>query len=365
MLYALGSNGSGQLGIGHLEDVSRPTLVGELVEEPAAVAGLRRGAEQIVAGGNHTLVLNRYGVASGTGENEDGRCGLSSREGSTRLRTIKRDQSEKSDEPFNVDQVAATWSASVFVAMGGEKVSVCGTGESGELGLGEGVKRASERMVLADFPPPETRIVHIAACMAHVVAVLSNGEVWGWGKGRKGQLGEACVDIWRPRKIEAVPFRAATAVCGKDFTCVLGPPSTGEILVLGPNGNDRFGVRMNAPSKVPGWMSVVASWGSVFIMMADSRIVAWGRDDHGQLPPPHLPTLAKLAAGSEHCVALSTDGKVLAWGWGEHGNCGKAVDKRGDVKGTYNELSVPGTVADVFAGCATSFVSIVGEPDSH
>jgi protein ATS1 len=68
----------------------------------------------------------------------------------------------------------------------------------------------------------------------------------------------------------------------------------------------------------------------------------------------------ELAVGSEHVLALVDGGKVVAFGWGEHGNCGPVADKRGDVKGRYIEIPVPGEegseVVGVGAGCATSWV---------
>lgn len=348
MLYAFGSNGSGQLGIGHVEDVSEPT--------PSFEGSKGLPIRDLKCGGNHTLLFMKDGTVHATGDNHDGRCGITWDDSFVQPRDVTLDGT-KSAKALEADCVAATWAASIFVESGGEKVSVCGTGESGELGLGEGVKIAKERTAMEGFPPKGTTVVHLAACMAHVVALLSNGEVWGWGKGRKGQLGEPCEDVWRPRRIEGIPFRVETAVCGKDFTCVLGHATSGELLLLGPNGKDRFGVKANAPSAVPGWEFATASWGSVFILMKTGKIVAWGRNDHGQLPPHCLPQIARLVAGSEHCVAITSDRRIIAWGWGEHGNCGSHIDQQGDVKHRYNVLTVRGKAKDVFAGCATSFIS--------
>jgi protein ATS1 len=194
--------------------------------------------------------------------------------------------------------------------------------------------------------------------MAHVVAVLSNGEVWGWGKGRKGQLGGPSGNVWTPRKIVEIGFFATDAICGKDFTCVFGSPSTGEVSLLGLSSNDRFGVRANAMAAVPGWNQVAASWGSIFVLLKTGEVIAWGRDDHGQLPPAGLPLLNAIAAGSEHCLGLTKAGKVLAWGWGEHGNCGEPTGPNGDVKGRWNEIRLSRPVVSIFAGCATSFVVV-------
>lgn len=350
MLFALGSNGSGQLGLGHDEDVSTPQRVSSIAPDQDPSVTIQR----LAAGGNHTVVLYSDGRALSSGDNSDGRCAV---DGTESLGEFREIPSPGDLATQSWDDVAATWSATILTRDQGREVWVCGTGGSGELGLGDGVHEARQLTQVPNFPPAGTQVMQLAACMAHVIAVLDDGQVWGWGKGRKGQLGEVAQDAWTPRRVDGVTFRASRAVCGKDSTCLSGDQETGFLTMLGPNGRDRFDLKAKTPSAVPGWKDISASWGNVFVLRETGRLTAWGRDDHGQLPPDELPSTAKVAAGSEHCLALTLDGKVLAWGWGEHGNCGKQIDERGDVKGRWNELDVPGRVIDIFGGCATSFIS--------
>ncbi|KAM0720452.1 hypothetical protein Q7P37_004588 [Cladosporium fusiforme] len=352
MLFALGSNGSGQLGLGHDEDLSTPATVSLNSSTQPFPSAIKR----LVAGGNHTVVLCNDGTAFASGDNSDGRCATAAQEGAGNFHQIPSLENE--NRPW--DDVAATWSATVLTRGNGAEVWTCGTGDSGELALGEGTRNAKHLTRVHDFPPSGKRVVQLAACMAHAVAVLDDGEVWGWGKWRKGQLGTVSEDSWKPRKVGGLEFSVEKAVCGKDFTCLVGERDSGELAMLGPNGRDRFGLKTQAPVKVPGWGEVHASWGNVFVLEETGKIVAWGRDDHGQLPSPGLPSVTKIAAGSEHCLALTVDGEVLAWGWGEHGNCGEHIDAKGDVKGRWNGLEISGEVVDLFAGCATSFISVRG-----
>jgi protein ATS1 len=349
MLFALGSNGSGQLGLGHDEDVSTPhcVLPKSLDQDPSSTV------KRLAAGGNHTVLLYSNGRAFSSGDNSDGRCAA---DGVGSLGEFREIASPDSLATESWEDVAATWSATILTRHQGKEVWVCGAGGSGELVLGEGVLEAKQLTRILDFPPEGTQVVQLAACMAHVVTVLSNGQVWGWGKGRKGQLGEVAQDAWTPRRMDGAVFKVSRAVCGKDFTCLSGEKETGSMAMFGPNGRDRFDLKAKTPSAVPGCNEISASWGNVFVLQDAGKLIAWGRDDHGQLPPDGLPRIAKVAAGSEHCLALTVDGKVLAWGWGEHGNCGEDTDEKGDVKGKWNELVVPGKVIDIFAGCATSFI---------
>lgn len=254
---------------------------------------------------------------------------------------------------------AASWEASYFVHE--NYLFSCGSGGKGELGQGEDVIVSTDHRRVLHFPPVGTEIIDITASVSHVVAVLSNGEVYGWGSGRKGQIGEPAEICWQPRKIEGINFKAVRAVCGRDFTYIVSQPSEGAHLVLGSN---KFGIRAQAPDSIYDWKSIGASWGSIYVLLDTGSLIAWGRNDHGQLPPAGLPKLQQIAVGSEHVIAGTESGKVIAWGWGEHGNCGTPMAEGGDVKDGFNTLRVPGQVLFIGAGCATSWIFAINDEES-
>lgn len=338
-LYVLGSNGSGQLMLEHKEDVS----TAQLADQPHGKV------HQIAAGGNHTIYVGSNGKVTAHGSNGSGQCNLYHGEGLESYRGASKGYSD----------VSATWTASILLEADGGLLFSCGEGLHGELGLGQETKQTTSLRQISESWSPTNRPIQLTSSMAHTVVVLCNGDVWGWGKNRHGQLGEPAVDVWLPRKIQGIPFSAKKAVCGKDFTCVIGDPSEGKIHFLGHGrSNARFGLPSSLPQAMPGWKDIAASWGSMFIVTANDELVGFGRNDHGQLPPPRLPQVQAIAAGSEHCLALpqlSSD-VVLAWGWGEHGNCGTPTDKNGDVAGRWNEIEVRSLNTSIFAGCATSFM---------
>ncbi|KAE8390828.1 putative alpha-tubulin suppressor protein Aats1 [Aspergillus alliaceus] len=368
-LYAFGSNGSGQLGIGHDDDVSVPSrclfegLEPETpklnkTEESNSSGGIRR----IAAGGNHTLLLYSSGAVYAAGCNEDGRCGVGSGDAVRFRRVVVRDGDGLVYETFS--DVSACWEGSFLVGDGGEGVFVLGSGGKGELGLGEGLARAAVPKRIGDFPPPGTRVVSVASGMGHTVVVLSSGEVYGWGGARKGQLGEsvrAQKVVWSPVKVEGLAFRATGAVCGREFTVITGDREKGEFVVLGSVDN-KWNVLSDAPAlgAVAGYRSIAASWHGIYVHRGDGSVLAWGRNDRGQLPPVDLPVARELAVGSEHAIYLLDGGTVLAFGWGEHGNCGPVADEQGNVKGKYSSIPLPteggSDVLGVGAGCATSWV---------
>ncbi|KAI0128720.1 regulator of chromosome condensation 1/beta-lactamase-inhibitor protein II [Xylariales sp. AK1849] len=372
-LFALGSNGSGQLGIGHKEDVSVPKPVVFHCTPPSDAI------VRVAAGGNHTIILTESGKAYWSGDSSKGACGI------TTIITADNSQFEElvlSDtEPFGpIAHLACTWESSTFILkdQGGKATRAysCGTGQQGQLGFE--AKGIVEPRLIPNFPPPGTEVVRIAAGIGHIVAVLDNGEVYGWGNGKKGQLGQSValddgtpptpIVLLAPCKISrssGVDFKVADAVCGQYSTILIGTPSEGKIIVL---GLEKWGLKSNALSSVPVWATISGSWGGVYILKQDGTLTAWGRNDHGQLPPPNLPKLKDIQAGSEHVLAITEDDEVIAWGWGEHGNCGPQTEgKAGDVNGRWNfiassqNLPEGSQVTTIGAGCATSWVYVQAE----
>ncbi|KAL9050667.1 MAG: hypothetical protein Q9162_006489 [Coniocarpon cinnabarinum] len=348
-LYAFGSNGSSQLGVGHQEDLAVPTPC--LIDEFAISSGIKA----IRGGGNHTLLLANDGAAYAAGAVSDGRAGMPAQHDPLdhTNRNLVWQPIVFNDEHSNmIDRfafVSATWEASVVVSTNGDVIWICGKGNKGELGLGEHVtKQLQGPGRLSDFPPTGLKVTDLASCMSHTVAVLSNGSAWGWGGGRKGQLGDPTSSVWTPREIQGVPFKAVRVACGREFTIVAAAPQDGSYVVL---GSDKYGVRSNAPSSLQGWKQVEASWSSVCVLFGDGRLLTWGRNDQGQVAPATVQSIEQIAAGSEHTVARTKDGRVLAWGWGEHGNCGRHASQKyiNDLDSTPCEC--------VGAGCATSFYS--------
>ncbi|KAM0154266.1 hypothetical protein ACHAQE_007259 [Botrytis cinerea] len=358
MVYAIGSNGSGQLGIGHKEDVSVPKPV--LFEDD--VPG---GVRQIRAGGNHTLMLSTSGKLYCSGDSSNGACGLTpdSHSSHSTFRRVKlSDDSTINEAP--VVLCAATWEASIIVQQDEDghatKIYSFGTGNKGELGLGEFLFRSSNPQLIKGFPPTGLQVVDLATSVSHVVAVLSNGDVYGWGSGRKGQIGEPVGIMYAPRKIEGLNFNVVRAVCGREFTYLLAESSSGQHKIL---GSDKWNIRSSAPDKIVGWTDVGSTWGSILLLQANKALLCWGKNDHGQLAPSQLPPVLQIAIGSEHGLALTAEGEVCAWGWGEHGNCGPKT-KDGDVKDTWNVVASsrylpPGaSISYIGTGCATSWICL-------
>ena len=354
-IFAIGSNGSGQLGLGTNEDVSRPTRC-HILDQCIQDHGL---LTNVATGGNHTLILFSSGKIFSAGSYSDSQLTIKENLLFSSLPASILNGDSNVPAP-KAKLCSATWSASVIVTTD-DMILTWGTGNKGELGQGKQLVESESPCRPLDFSTEllgGSTIVDLASGVQHTVIVLSNGDVYGWGNGRKGQLGEPADVIWQPRKIAGLDFKVVRAVCGREFTYLVGHPQVGCHVVLGA---DKWMVKTNAPSSVLDWSDIGASWGSLFVLDQAGKVTSWGRNDHGQLAPINLPLIKQIAIGSEHALALTQQGKIIAWGWGEHGNCGSGIDQDGDVKPHWNELLLPASESQtpfvsIAAGCATSWM---------
>jgi len=373
-LLSFGSNSLGQLALNHTEDVSTPTdidLPSTIIEDNIILS----------SGGNHTLLLYQSSSCTSyksqlyaVGDNSYHQCGIEREINNLHFVPQSTNFTTFQHVPPPIELlswrlISTGWECSHAVSSAKDSaVYACGLGRKGELGLGA-LDNAPRFMRIPDFPPVRDTIVkQITSGVAHTVVLLSDGTLYGWGGGRKGQLGSPLLpEVRMPRRI-VLPvdcdYYPAKAACGRTFTAVIS--MDGKLTVI---GDDKYKVVSDAPKDpLKGWKDIAAGWGTVYVLMSDGSIVAWGRNTHGQLPPKDLPPIKAMAVGSEHVIAIGMDGSVYAWGWGEHGNCGTLLEKDGQCVREVREIKTNKTIDQpnvacrdetvyVAAGCATSWIA--------
>lgn len=431
VLYAFGSNGSGQLGIGHKEDTNSPSKI-LFSDTTAALAAFGDPETQLslAFGGNHTLLLNRTtGKLYGTGDNSVHQLGSiplapASTSGSgsgSDPRNVKSEfclakftELELPNGAAPVTHIAAGWQYSVAITSDG-CVYTTGYGPKGELANGNDKLKTHVRFLKvyqfsslavgtnkkhsAAAAAAQVTVKQVSASLAHVAAVLSNGEVWGWGVGRKGQLGRSVSTIsTRPVRIEYEfeegAGKALSVVCGRAFTVILGytnrdvdsPNSQPQIQLLGSDKsttdmktildsvnntsdsiNESKSNSNNYKSTQENYIkSISAGWSAVHILLESGKLVSAGNNSHGQLGPDdngesssELPSLSLHSSGTEHSLGVCKDGRtVVAWGWGEHGNCGPLYSEDGPKGEVYkvHETGDKLRVKQVAGGYASSWI---------
>ncbi|KAK7191494.1 hypothetical protein DPSP01_011011 [Paraphaeosphaeria sporulosa] len=341
-LYVFGSNGEGQLGIEAADIVQNPTIAHSWPAE--------KGISALCGGDNHTLVIASDGSLHHAGSTEKLQLGPVPSGKPTICHFQRTDK-------LGINFCAAACESSAYIRNGvpnmadGSTVTIVSI--EGTDHWGEGAFSALEL--------PQTT-VDFAAGNWHYVAIMSNGDVLGWGKSRLDQLGprlSAQQKITEPTLIkEDIPFRPVKVVCGKEFTYLVSDPSTGEHHLL---GRDKFSLRSSMPGDIKDWKQIGATWHAIFILFRNGSLTAWGKENMWKLLPTDLPAIEQMAVGSEHVLALTRDGKLISWGWGKHGNCGNLTELGDEVKndmvsGIWNEIDIPGTIKFIGAGFCTSFV---------
>ena len=175
---------------------------------------------------------------------------------------------------------------------------------------------------------------HVAASLRDSCALNASGEIWCWGFGVGGQLG----DGQRTNSPVPVPVRAAVpfsaiALGGSGLlACALGPAGSGYC--WGPDGAGGLGNGTTAGSDAPAVVSGAFAFGMLTVgddhacgITAPGAGYCWGDDEYGDLgkgspgassvPAPVSGGLGftMLSAGLAHTCGLTTDGSAYCWGF--------------------------------------------------
>ncbi|KAF5119875.1 hypothetical protein DV495_004643 [Geotrichum candidum] len=369
-LYSFGSNGSGQLGQGHMEDTDTPHPV--QFADPTTAPPLTDKVE-LAFGGNHTLLLDcASGRLFGSGDNQHSQLGQLPSVSQSALTKFVELQLPKGARP--VAHIAAGWEFSVVITDDGA-VYTAGKGPKGELANGNGdIKQHREfiKVYQFDYNRPGSQVVKAVASMAHVVVLLESGELYGWGVSRKGQLGLANASTGVSMRPVAIDFnagrdascKAMDVACGRTFTLVMARDETqAQSVILLSNdktmtkfAEDLSGLGDNVSDPI---ISVTAGWSTIHVLSQSGQLFSVGNNSHGQLGPSDKTALrfASQSAGTEHYLGISHSGSnstVSTWGWGEHGNCGPDYTEsrpKGELYEVFN-----GPVRAVYGGYASSWI---------
>ncbi|KAJ1927231.1 alpha tubulin suppressor [Tieghemiomyces parasiticus] len=360
LLFALGSNSSGQLGVGHGDDTAAPQP--GVTSTVTTVPTLPAAWYKLTGGGNHAVALTVAGDLYTCGSNADGQLGPG--QSSTNRWTPAQFPGPDSSAttPRRWADVACGWNHTLLIDDTDGQVYAMGNEAFGQLGRTQGPLSH----VSATTSPSLTvnpllnhgrtasklpRIISVACGLRHSLALDNEGRVWGWGTRRHGQLGATPVgqvpsSAATPHPIPDLPPVTQIAA-GQHHSTMLD--REGCVWVLGrsrhlaPFTRQIVGVdwstrqlALDLPTGVT-IRRLVSGWSHLVVLASDGTVYTAGRNDHGQLGQGTTEPLSMavqvdlpgdpivdVACGSEHSLALTAGGQCWAWGWNEHGNCGQA-----------------------------------------
>eukprot|EP00096_Caligus_rogercresseyi_P002236 TRINITY_DN1430_c0_g1_i2.p1 TRINITY_DN1430_c0_g1~~TRINITY_DN1430_c0_g1_i2.p1 ORF type:complete len:285 (+),score=62.15 TRINITY_DN1430_c0_g1_i2:400-1254(+) len=213
--------------------------------------------------------------------------------------------------------VSCGWDFSI--AYTHSQVLVAGSNAFGQLSLGKDVKKCESFMEIpASFIASEG-IESVSCGLRHTLFLTRQGNVYGLGHNRKGQLqpgGEDAGSRFHSPVLLASGGRQISA--GQNFSLVL--KEDGSLLAFGDN---KWG-QLSVPEE--SLLQVHAGWTHGVAVSQSRAVLAWGRDSYGQIAGNGLGPVNAISSGSEHVLALIGD-ELFSWGWNEHGNCGDGTTR--------------------------------------
>lgn len=228
-------------------------------------------------------------------------------------------------------------------------------GYNGDGQRGDGTTTAASDTIGTVTLPAGLTVVRVAAGGNHVLALLSDGSVYAWGRNANGQLGLGDQQIRTVPTRVPLPRAAVAIAAGRDFS--LAALDDGRVYGWGLNGVGQLGLGTRSagsltPVAVPGVSTaraVAAGNEHALALLEDGTVLAWGGNASGQLGlgdfvvrrspvATALRGIAEIRAGGDLSVALTMRRIALAWGENGDGQLGRGA-------GFTADLSVPTGVA--------------------
>lgn len=184
----------------------------------------------------------------------------------------------------------------------------------------------------------------------HGCAIDITGQVWCWGFGGHGRLGNASTDDQPvPGRVEHGLNRFVTVSAGLNFTC--GLTDTGKAFCWGYGASGRLGNGTTSNSTVPAPVLGEHTFrqigtGRQFAcgLTIEGKAFCWGNNTNGHLGSGDFEnrsepnevvgghTFASIAVGGFHACGLEPSGQAWCWGSGSNGKLGN-----GETTGAFTE----------------------------
>jgi len=338
-VWASGLNNYGQLGINSTVQDSANVQVKDTTGN-----GYLSGIIMVSAGGYHSSALSYDGTVYTWGLNSAGQLG----DGTTtqRNKPVKVKSPDGTGELKGITYISAGATHTAAVRMDGS-LWMWGRNNCGQLGNNSTTNSNLPVQVHGEMDRGFLSNVKKVACgPEHTLALLEDGTVWAWGRNHYGQLGNGTTqDSFVPVKVlnltDIIDIDASDYAWGPPFSLALKSDGTvwtwggGDRGQLG-NGQSGEEYYSSVPVKVSSLTNVIKIAAGDFHALAvknDGSVWAWGSNSMGQCGDNtydnirttpvqvkgqdgtgYLTGIIDVSAGYSYSMALKNDGTVWLWG---------------------------------------------------
>ncbi|XP_057496040.1 ultraviolet-B receptor UVR8-like isoform X2 [Actinidia eriantha] len=268
----------------------------------------------------------------------------------------------KALQGLRIKQIACGDSHCLTVTMEGE-VQSWGRNQNGQLGLG----------TTEDSPVPQKIdafqgicVKMVAAGAEHTAAVTEDGQLYGWGWGRYGNLGLGDrKDRLVPEKVSSIEAEKMVLVaCGWRHT--ISVSSSGGLYTYGWSKYGQLGHGDFEDHLIPHRLEALhgnfisqisGGWRHTMALTSDGKLYGWGWNKFGQVGVgdnvdhcspvqvrfPHEQKAVQISCGWRHTLAVTERHNVFSWGRGTNGQLGHGESTDRNVPTIIESLSVDGS----------------------
>ncbi|GAA0165556.1 guanyl-nucleotide exchange factor [Lithospermum erythrorhizon] len=341
-----GKGEDGQLGLGDAEDRINPTRLSAL--DDLEIISVSCGADHTIAYSDSRLQIYSWGWG------DFGRLGHGNSSDLFSPMPIKALQY------MQIKQIACGDSHCIALTIEGELLS-WGRNQNGQLGLGTTEDSLVPQRIHTFMGIP---VKMVAAGAEHTAAVTEDGELYGWGWGRYGNLGLGDRnDRLVPEKVSVDKMMVLVA-CGWRHT--ISVSSTRGIFTFGWGKYGQLGHGDFEDRLVPHMLDALqdelisqisGGWRHTMALGKDGKLYGWGWNKFGQVGVgdnvdhcspvqvrfPLDQKIIQISCGWRHTLAVSEEHNVFSWGRGTNGQLGHGDSVDRNVPKIIDTLSIDGT----------------------
>ena len=347
-LFSWGNNNFGQLGLNTVDiSQSSPVQVGALITW-----------NEVFSGNYHSAAIKTDGTLWTWGSGSSGRLG--------------HNNNINQSSPVQVGALT-TWvtascsTGSTFAIKTDGTLWSWGQGNQGILGSNSTTDKSSPVQVgsLTNWSK-----VSASSQSNSCAAIKTDGTLWTWGYNTFGQLGQGTAPTSKssPVQVGALTNWSQVSTC---FVHMVAVNTSGQLFTWGYGFKGQLGNNSTTDRSSPvqvgaltTWSKVAAGYTACAAIKTDGTLWTWGGNNNGQLGTGNpnnnqsspvqvgaLTTWSQVSSASYSCAAIKTDGTLWSWGINTNGRLGlnDTVTKSSPVQvgalTDWSQVSAGGTFA--------------------